>query len=217
MNREARKRMFEQVDVYPVTCRKLSEGRTNIEVLRAVIEGGAKIVQLREKELSRKELYELALKFREITAEAGVLLMINDHLDIALAAGADGVHLGQDDLPIPAARKIAPELIIGASTHSVEEALEAQSDGADYINIGPIFPTKTKEGVDYFLGPDAIVEIGSRVRTPFTVMGGITGANIHEALAKGARRIAMVTAITKAADIRETVRMFKEKIRSYPN
>ncbi|MGV8073452.1 MAG: thiamine phosphate synthase [Syntrophobacteraceae bacterium] len=216
MNKEARKLMFQEVDIYPVTCEKLSAGRSDMDVLHAAAEGGARIIQLREKEHSRKELYNLALKFREITEKAGILLIINDYLDIALAVGADGVHLGQDDLPVRAARKLAPELLIGASTHSVEEALQAREDGADYINIGPIFSTRTKEGVDYFLGPDAVTLIGSQVDVPFTVMGGITAANIEEVLAKGARRVAMVTAITQAVDIAQTVRELKKKIRSYP-
>jgi thiamine-phosphate pyrophosphorylase len=213
MNREIRKTIFEQVDVYPVTCERLSAGRSNLEVLEAVIRGGAGIVQLREKDISGRELYLMAVKFREITARAGVLLIINDHLDIALTVEADGVHLGQDDLPIPAARKIAPELILGASTHSLEEALRAETEGADYINIGPIFPTNTKEGVKRFLGPEAITEIATKVSLPFTVMGGITAQNIHQVVAAGARRVAMVTAITQAPDITEAVRSFKRTIK----
>ena len=217
MNREIRRAAFEQVDIYPVTCSRLSAGRTDLEVLEAVIRGGAGIIQLREKECSRKELYHLAVKFRELTAKAGILLIINDHVDIALSVEADGVHLGQDDLPLPAARKLAPQLIIGASTHSLEEALKAQAEGADYINIGPIFPTKTKEGIDHFLGPEAITQIGSRVEIPFTAMGGITESNIDQVLARGARRVAMVTAITQAPDIAGTVRSLKEKIRGRGN
>jgi len=115
MTREVRRRLFHQVDIYPVTCEKLSEGRSNLEVLEAVIRGGAKIIQLREKEYQRKDLYHLALKFREMTAKAGVLLIINDHVDIALGVEADGVHLGQEDLPVQVATKLAPELLIGAS------------------------------------------------------------------------------------------------------
>ncbi len=143
MKREARIQLFQQVDVYPVTCEELSEGRSNLEVLEAVIRGGAKIIQLREKEYQKKVLFHMALKFREMTAKAGVLLIINDHVDIALGVEADGVHLGQEDLPLTVARRLAPELLIGASTHSLEQALQAQKDGADYVNIGPIFPTGT--------------------------------------------------------------------------
>lgn len=216
MTRESRKARFNEIDVYPVTCERLSVGRSNLEVLEAVISGGARIIQLREKEYSKRDLYRLALTFREVTARAGVLLVINDYLDIALAVGADGVHLGQDDLPLTAARRLAPDLLIGISTHSLEEALEAEREGADYVNIGPVFATSTKAGVDRGLGPEAIASIGSRLSVPFTVMGGITAANLDEILAAGARRIAMITAITQSADIAEAVRVFSERIRKYP-
>ena len=212
MTKEARQQMFQQVDVYPVTCEELSGGRSNLEVLEAVIEGGANIIQLREKEYSKKDLYHLALKFRKMTAEAGILLIINDHVDIALGVEADGVHLGQDDLPLTVARELAPELLIGASTHSLDQALQAEKDGADYINIGPIFITRTKEGVESSLGPEAIARISPQIKVPFTVMGGINEENIDKVLAAGARRVAMVTAITKAEDIVARVRLMKEKI-----
>lgn len=209
-NRAERLRRFEEVDIYPVTCERLSAGRSDLEVLAAVIRGGAKIVQLREKELDKRSCYQLAVRFREITADADILLIVNDHVDIALAVGADGVHLGQEDLPFQAARKIAPELIIGVSTHSLEEALRAQQGDVDYVNIGPIFPTSTKTEAKHFLGPEAIAEIGSRLKIPFTVMGGITEGNINQVVAAGANKIAMVSAITGAEDIECQVRKFRE-------
>ena len=215
MKREEKIVLFKQVDVYPVTCEGLSQGRSNLEVLEAVIQGGSKIIQLREKEYPERDLYYLALKFREITTRAGVLLIINDHVDIAIAVEADGVHLGQEDLPLLVARKLAPELLIGASTHSLQQALQAEKDGADYINIGPIFSTETKEGAKSVLGPEAIATIRPHLKVPFTVMGGISEANIDQVLAQGARRVAMVTAITKAADIAAKVKSLKEKIRQY--
>ena len=215
MTREARRELFQQVNIYPVTCEELSQGRSNLEVLEAVIRGGAKIIQLREKEYQKKDLYHLALKFREMTAKDGVLLIINDHVDIALAVDADGVHLGQEDLPLTVARQLAPELLIGASTHSLDQALQAEKDGADYINIGPIFITKTKEGVGHSLGPAAISEISPHVEVPFTVMGGINEANIDQVLAQGARKVAMVTAITRAADIAAKVRALQKTITEF--
>lgn len=215
MKKETRIARLLQTDVYPVTCERLSGGRSNLEVLDAVIRGGARMIQLREKELSGRDLYRLALEFREITRRSEVLLIINDRLDIALAVDADGVHLGQDDLPVPAARKLAPDLILGASTHSLEEALRAQGEGADYVNIGPIFPTNTKAGVKELLGPDAIAEIGPHLSIPFTVMGGINESNIDRVLEKGARRVAMVSAVTMAPDIAGTVKSFRERISRY--
>lgn len=215
MDRKLRQKMFQEVDLYPVTCERLSSGRSNREVLEAVIRGGARIVQLREKDCSARELTLMAAEFREITHRAGVLLIINDRLDIALAVEADGVHLGQEDLPLSAARKIAPELLMGISTHSLQEALRAQQGGADYVNIGPIYPTRTKEGIERFLGPDAIPPIAKELEIPYTIMGGIHESNLDEVLARGARRVAMVTAITQAQDIAEAVKSLRARIHSH--
>jgi thiamine-phosphate pyrophosphorylase len=206
MNREERIARITNIDIYPVTCEDLSEGTTNEQVLDAVLAGGAKIVQLREKHWEKRTLYQSALAFRERTRNHGALLIINDHVNVALSAGADGVHLGRDDLPIRAARRIAPGLIIGASAHNLQEALQAEEDGADYVNIGPIFPTATKQNVGRFLGVQAIREIGPHLTIPFTTMGGINLENIRQVLDAGARRIAMVTGITRAPDICERVR-----------
>ncbi|MCD6185995.1 MAG: thiamine phosphate synthase [Deltaproteobacteria bacterium] len=209
MNRKERLEAFKKIDIYPVTCQELSEGRSNLEVLDAVLAGGAKIIQLREKDWDKKKIFELAVEFRKRTLAQKAILIINDHLDIALAAEADGVHLGQDDLPISAARKIAPDIILGASSHSLEEALKAEKDGADYVNIGPIFPTKTKKKLTRFIGPEAIAEISPKIGIPFTVMGGINQDNIQDVLKKGANRIAMVTGITRATDIADIVRKLR--------
>ena len=214
---EQRLEIFRQADIYPVTCEDLSAGRSNLEVLDAVIAGGSRIIQLREKKISKKAIYELALEFRKRTEKHNVLLIINDYTDIALACGADGVHLGQDDLPVRAAKKIAPCLIIGSSSHSIEEASAAQKDGADYVNIGPIFPTGTKHGLHEFLGPDAIRRIAPILSIPFTVMGGINEGNMDQVLEAGARRIAMVTGITMAHDIAEKVRVLRRRIQSSTN
>lgn len=203
---------FSRVDLYPVTDSSQSLGRTNFEVLEGVVAGGARIVQLREKNLSKREYFEMALRFRRRTEEAGLLLIINDHLDVALAVGADGVHLGQDDLPLESARSLAPELIIGISTHSLEQALAAQAGGADYVNIGPIFPTGTKSVPIKPLGPEAIASIRPQLRIPFTVMGGINHDNIGQVIRAGAKRVAVVTAVTKAPDIAAEVRRLREMI-----
>jgi thiamine-phosphate pyrophosphorylase len=217
MNRNERLVKLKDIDIYPVTCQELSEGRTNVEVLAAVLAGGAKIIQLREKHWDKKDLYELAIEFRKRTLSHDALLIINDHVDVALAAGADGVHLGQEDMPIRGARNIAPNLIIGASSHNLMEALKAEQDGADYVNIGPIFPTKTKENTVPFLGPGAISEIGPQLTVPFTTMGGIHPDNIDRVLEAGARRVAMITGITRAKDITERVRQLRKTITDYHN
>lgn len=210
--RQERIDAFCDIDLYPVTCEKLSSGRSNLQVLEGLIEGGAKAVQLRDKEASPGDLYRLSAAFRQLTAKAGMLLIVNDYADIALAVGADGVHLGQDDMPPEAVRDIAPDLIIGVSTHSLEQALTAQAAGADYINIGPIFPTGTKKVTVEAMGPEAVSDIGSQVQIPFTVMGGIKESNMDALLERGARRLAVVTALTEAENIAEATRRMRERI-----
>ncbi|MCF8039082.1 MAG: thiamine phosphate synthase [Desulfohalobiaceae bacterium] len=215
MNREQRIARIGQIDLYPVTCQDLSLGRSNLDVLEGLLQGGARIVQLREKHWDKKDLYEMAVEFRRRTRAHDALLIVNDHLDVALAAGADGVHLGQEDLPLEAARRIAPGMILGASSHSLDEALTAERQGADYVNIGPIFPTETKQGVSRFLGPSAIREIGPSLKIPFTTMGGINRENIDQVLEAGAGRVAMVSGITKARDIAERVRELRRQIKEF--
>jgi thiamine-phosphate pyrophosphorylase len=145
MNRNERMEKFLNVDLYPVTCEELSAGRSNLDVLAAVIQGGAKIIQLREKDYSTRDLYRLALRFRELTATAGVLLIINDRLDIALAVAADGVHLGQDDLPLPVARELAPEILIGISTHTLDGPLKRNATERTTSTSGPYSRRKPKK------------------------------------------------------------------------
>ena len=191
-------RKFVEACVYLVTSQSMSAGRTTIEIVQSALTGGIRLIQLREKNLSCTQFKALAEKVKVLTDQAGALLLINDRLDTAMSAGADGVHLGQNDLPVNEARKQAPDLIIGASIHSIEEAVKAQADGASYVNIGPVFPTQTKEGCDKFLGIKAVKEISSAITIPFTVMGGIKKDNIPDLISAGARIIAVVTAITAA-------------------
>ncbi len=204
--REKRREAFNQADIYPVLSSEFTMGRPVADIFASAVRGGARIVQLREKRNNKKFLYDLAVSCRLAANEFGVLLIVDDHVDVALAACADGVHLGREDLPIAAARSIAPELLIGGSTHNLNEALSAQSEDADYINIGPIYPTSTKQVQCGNIGTAAIREIASRVNLPFTVMGGIKTRHVAELCAAGARRIAMITEITTAADVEQKVR-----------
>lgn len=205
-------------NLYVVLGREFSQGRDFDEVAIKAIEGGAGCIQLRDKATSKRELLVWAYRLREITKDRGVTFILNDHLDIALAVEADGVHLGQDDFPIPEARRIAgPHFIIGASTHSEQEARCAAAEGASYINIGPLFPTQTKKGVVAPVGPDLITQVTSVVKIPFTVMGGIKLDNVEEALKRGATRIAVVTAVVGADDITAAAQAFTDKIQNYLN
>lgn len=209
--RQKRIEKFIRSDIYPVISSEFCNGRKPVEILQSIAEAGAGIVQLREKNISKLELFRLAQEFRKLTAAYGMLLIINDHVDLALSVNADGVHLGQDDLPIEAARRIAPDIILGSSTHSEAEAIEAQTLGADYINVGPIFATQTKQVGCPALGLDLLKTIIPKVKVPFSVMGGIKEKHLAELIASGARHIAMVTEITQAPDV--TART--EQLRGY--
>jgi thiamine-phosphate pyrophosphorylase len=199
MTHEQRLHSFHEADLYVVITEALCAGRTALDILGMTLAAGVHLVQLREKDLGSRLLYELALEFRRQTQAANALLIINDRLDIALAAGADGVHLGQQDLPVSVARRLGPELLIGSSTHSLEEALAAQEAGASYVNIGPIFATMTKEAVTP-LGPEMIDRIAPQLRIPWTTMGGINKANIDQVVSRGARHPAVITAVTASPD-----------------
>ena len=201
MDHAQRLTRFNQADLYVVITGAFCAGRPALDILDQTLAAGVKLVQMREKEMSGRALYQLAREFRRRTAAAGALLIIDDRLGLALASDADGVHLGQEDLPLKAARRIAPELIIGASTHALEEALAAQDEGASYVNIGPIFATQTKPGVTP-LGVEAIDRIAPRLKIPWTTMGGITRENISQVVARGAKHPAVMSAVTAAADPR---------------
>jgi thiamine-phosphate pyrophosphorylase len=192
-----------QVNVYPVSCEKLGDGRTDIEWLDGVLAGGARIVQLRDKESDDRTLYEKAQIFRRKTAAVGALFLVNNRLDIAILSEADGIHLGNSDIPAQAARHMAPEMIIGVSANTREQAASAEARGASYYNIGPIYETETKAGLTEFIGASAIKTYSAMSNLPFTVMGGIKFNHIDELTANGATRIAVVTALTRAANIAE--------------
>ena len=194
--------VFEKADLYVVITTTFCAGRTALAVLEETLAAGVRLVQMREKELSGRALYELAREFRQRTAAVGALLIIDDRVDIALASGADGVHLGQEDLPVSAARLMGPDLIIGASTHALEEALAAAAAGASYVNIGPVFATQTKPTATP-LGPEALERIAPYLQIPWSTMGGINLANIGQVVVHGARHPAVMSAVTAAADPRE--------------
>jgi len=191
---------FEKSDLYVVITEAFCAGRSSIEVLGAVLEAGVTLIQFREKDLDDDRMYDRARAFRRLTRKADALLIVDDRIDVALAVEADGVHLGRHDLPISVARKLAPDMIRGASTHSVEQAHEAEKAGAGYVNIGPIYATQTKQKTAAPLGPEIIEEITREVSIPVTCMGGIKPENIAEVLAHGARHPAVVTAVTAHPD-----------------
>lgn len=215
MDIAARAARFNETDLYVVITESFCAGRTSLEVLDAVLEAGVTLIQLREKDLDDRGLIELAAAYRERTRQAGATLIIDDRVDIALAVDADGVHLGQSDLPLRDARRIAPDLLLGASTHNLEEALAAQQAGASNVNIGPIFTTQTKVLTMEPVGPALIDIIAPHLSVPFTCMGGIKLDNVEEVLQRGARHPAVVTAVTSAPDIKAAAQVLRDKVLAY--
>lgn len=214
MTHTARMAQFEETDLYVVITESFCEGRPALDILAACLDAGVRLVQLREKAMDDLTLFRRAEQFQAHCAAAGAVLIIDDRVDLALAVGAHGVHLGQQDLPIAAARRIAPELIIGASTHSLEEARAAQDAGASYVNIGPIFATGTKAVSSGPVGLEMIDRIRPHLRIPFTCMGGIKEHNIAELVRRGARHAAVVTAVTAAPDVRAAATALRNAMRA---
>lgn len=216
MDHAARMRLFDAADLYVVITEAFCAGRSALDVLDACLAAGVRLVQMREKDRSDLALYELGLAFRKRTRDAGALMIVDDRLDLALAVNADGVHLGQSDLPVGVARGLAPELVLGASSHSLEEALEAQNAGASYVNIGPVFDTQTKSVPTGTVGLGMIDAIRPHLRIPFTCMGGIKVDNIQQVTARGARRCAVVTAVTAAPDPRAAAEALRRAMGAEP-
>lgn len=187
---------FRLPPVYPITDTQIS-GLSHAKQVALFAERGASLVQLRDKRASSLQFYEEAKAARAVAAERGVLLIINDRVDIAVAVGAAGVHLGQDDLPPQVARSLlGNEGIIGYSTHSVAQALEAAELPIDYLAIGPVFTTQTKENPDPVVGLDGLRAVKAAIRhIPLVAIGGITPANSSEVLAAGADSVAMISGL----------------------
>ena len=164
--------------------------------------GGATLVQLREKQMSPKEFYEQAKAAVTVAEQCGVQLIINDRVDVALAVGANGVHLGQDDMPPDAARKLlGPEAIVGYSTHSVEQAIAASKLPIDYLAIGPIFTTATKSDTAPVLGLDGLRAVRQAIgRFPLVAIGGIASSNAHDVIRAGADSVAVISALLAHSD-----------------
>lgn len=203
---------FNTSDLYVVITETFCAGRDTLFVLDTVLEAGVTLIQFREKDWDDAKLHEIGREYRKRTTDAGALLIVNNRIDIALAIEADGVHLGQGDLPIPVARDLAPELILGASTHSLADAQRAEAEGASYYNIGPIYPTETKQLTMDALGPEMIDTIAPHISLPFTCMGGIKPYNVDALLSRGAKHPAVVTAVTAADDITGAARALREQI-----
>ena len=203
-----------QYRLYFVTDPVLHKGYPVLEQVRLALEGGVKLIQLREKEIATGKFIDLARRALEQTSKAGAFLIINDRVDVALASGADGVHIGQDDMSLEDARRLlGRDKIIGVSVRSAEEARQAEEDGADYIAASGVFATDTKKDVGYALGRDSLQVIRAAASLPLIAIGGIKIENCAEIIKAGADGVAVVTGITMSDDIPSTCRAFIEEIK----
>jgi thiamine-phosphate pyrophosphorylase len=209
---EQRRKTLARMRLYVITGDDGDEVET-ARIVEAALEGGATVIQLRKKSMPMSEQYRLALALRTLTSEHEALLIINDHPDLAIAADADGVHLGQDDLPPDAVRALPgfEGRLIGRSTHSLEQARAAIDEGADYIAVGPVYPTPTKAGRPA-VGTGLVSEVAAIADRPFVAVGGIDHDNAPEVVEAGARAIAVVRAVYDAIDPAESARRLHELI-----
>jgi thiamine-phosphate pyrophosphorylase len=176
--------------------------RTHLDVARAALEGGATIIQFRDKELDSRVLLDLSLQLRQLTRSHGATFIVNDRLDIALACDADGVHLGQTDLPVAVARRLmGKQAIIGSSASSPQEATAAEASGASYLGVGPIYVTGSKPDAGEAIGAAAIAQIARAVPIPLLAIGGVTCQNVAEVIAAGVDGIAVIAAVAEAPDM----------------
>jgi thiamine-phosphate diphosphorylase len=203
--------------LYVVLDRTAARGRDLVELLALALAGGSRMIQLREKEWPSGRVLPLAEKLRAACAAAGATFIVNDRVDLALAVGADGVHLGQDDLPARAARPLLrPGMILGISTHSVEQARAAQADGADYVAVGSMFATTSKADFQ-LVGPDLMRKLRGEIRVPLVGIGGITPDNVSEVIQAGADGVAVISAVCAAADPKAAAARFLTQIRAARN
>jgi thiamine-phosphate pyrophosphorylase len=207
---EERRRKLAQMRLYLITGDRGGE-RETVRIVESALQGGVTVVQLRKKTMAKGEQYSIALALRRLTALHDALLIINDHADIAIAAQADGVHLGQDDLPLQTVRELPgfEGRVIGRSTHSLAQASETMSEGADYFAVGPVYETPTKAG-RAAVGTGLVAEVAAVADRPFVAVGGIDRENAAQVVGAGARALAVVRAIYDDDDPAEAARRLHE-------
>ncbi|MBI2328657.1 MAG: thiamine phosphate synthase, partial [Chloroflexi bacterium] len=202
--------------LYVIIDTEALKGRSHIEVARQAIGGGARTIQLRDKVQSKKRLLPIAQQLRTLCTEHAVLFIMNDYLDMALGADADGLHLGQDDLPLKVARRLLPlGKILGGSATTVEQAIKAQSQGADYIAVGAIYATTSKTTTTTpakVVGLETLRQVRQTITTPIVAIGGITQDNAAEVIAAGADSVAVISAVLGAESPEEAARQIADSL-----
>jgi thiamine-phosphate pyrophosphorylase len=213
ISRISRRDKIERISgLYVILDRQFLAGRDELDIAGQIIEGGARVIQLRDKQSTKRELLLVAQKIKELCSQAGVLFIINDYLDLAMAVDADGLHIGQGDLPLPVIRRELPiDKIVGCSVTTLSQATKAQNEGADYIAVGSIFPTTTKKGATV-VGVDILRELKRIVSAPLVAIGGINQDNVGEVVAAGADAVAVISAVLGEEDVRGAVQKLVAKM-----
>lgn len=211
--------------LYLITDRNQTRGRPLVDVVKAALDGGVRLVQLREKDLCGKELFNRARELRELTNQYNAKLLINDRVDIAIEVGADGVHLGRQSMPVKEARKafdvlsqppaIIHQPLIAVSTHSLQEALQAEADGADFITFGPVYHTPSKAVYGAPVGVDKLKEAARAGNIPIYALGGVKKENIEEVMSAGAYGVAVISAIMSVDDVKKSTEEMLLEITNY--
>jgi thiamine-phosphate pyrophosphorylase len=202
------------LDLYVITDETIAGGRSHAEIAQRAVAGGADVIQLRDKGLSCVGLAAAGREVAAITKRSDAVFIINDRLDVAIACGADGVHLGQDDMPVGTARQLAPPgFVIGASVGTVKEAVDAEREGADYLALSPTFSTASKDDAGPGHGLDRLREIRRAVSVPVIAIGGINRQNVRDVIAAGADGVAVISAVVASPDITAAARELKGLVR----
>jgi len=200
-----RDKMERLAGLYVILDKQFIAGRDELDIAGQIIGGGARVIQLRDKQSKKGELLILAQKLKELCSQADVLFIMNDYLDLAIAVDADGLHVGQEDLPLPVIRRELPiDKIVGCSVKTLPQATKAQAEGADYIAVGSIFPTATKKEATV-VGIDMLKELKRTVFTPLVAIGGINQNNIGEVVSAGADTVAVISAVLSEKDVKKAV------------
>jgi len=213
ISRISRRDKIERIaGLYVILDRQFLVGRDELGIAGQIIEGGARVIQLRDKQSKRGELLLIAQKLKELCSKADVLFIINDYLDLAMAVDADGLHIGQEDLPLTVVRRELPiDKIVGCSVTTLSQATKAQAEGADYIAVGSIFPTTTKREATV-VGVDILKELKRVVSSPLVAIGGINQNNVGEVVAAGADAVAVISAVLGGKDVRRAVQKLVAKM-----
>ena len=206
------KSKIDHVRLYCFSPGTFQGGKDSVQLVAAQIRGGADVIQLREKEMGKRGRLELGFRLRGLTRQNGVLFIVDDDIDLALILDADGVHLGQDDIPIQYARPLMKEKIIGVSTHSLEQVRDAVESGADYIGVGPVFDTATKEDREELVGLSLLSKVRDICPIPYVAIGGIGMDNVRSLVEVGCHRAAVISDIMLAPDIEKRCKLLRKAL-----